>query len=186
MSWNHWVQVSEYDAKTAVLYRFPASMVATTEMCDGRAYIETLMKTCRNCNDDLGRVLYDRLLDADGDLVTAEARYHRKCSFLFHKHSERNDDRSHSEVDTSVLKTFAMLDRKNIWNTVTLMELYEQNGGNTLSRWTLLEKVEGQFGEDRSFHYRGCNACRLKGQYCRRVRYCAHRIWRWSNPQETW
>ena len=28
------------------------------------------------------------------------------------------------------------------------MELYEQNGGTTLSRRTLLEKVEGQFGDD--------------------------------------
>ena len=37
-----------------------------------------------------------------------------------------------------------------------LMELYEQNGGATLSRRTLLEKVEGQFGDDIvSFHSKG-------------------------------
>ena len=48
-------------------------MVATTEMRDGKAYIETLIKKCRNHNDDLGRVLYDHLVAADGDLVAAEA-----------------------------------------------------------------------------------------------------------------
>ena len=43
-----------------------------------------------------------------------------------------------------------------IWNKVELMELYEQNGGTTLSRRTLLEKVEGQFGDDIvSFHSKG-------------------------------
>ena len=55
-------------------------MFATTEMCDGKAYIETLVKKCRNRNADLGRVVYDRLLAVDGDLVAAEARYHRKFS----------------------------------------------------------------------------------------------------------
>ena len=36
------------------------------------------------------------------------------------------------------------------------MELYEQNGGTILSRRTLLEKVEGQFGDDIvSFHSKG-------------------------------
>ena len=100
-------------------------MVATTEMCDGKAYIETLMKKCRNRNDDLGRVVYDRLIAADGDLIAAEARYHRKFSCLFHKHSESNDDRSHSEVDTALLKTFEMLEqnRTKIWNAVELMDL---------------------------------------------------------------
>ena len=93
---------NEYDAKTHVQYRISASMVATTEICDGKAYIETLMKKCRNRNDDLGHAVYDRLLAADGDLVAAEARYHRKCSCLFHKRSESNDDRSHSEVDTAL------------------------------------------------------------------------------------
>ena len=73
---------NEYDAKTTVQYRIPASMVATTEMCDGKAYIETLMKKCRNRNDVLGSVVYDRLLAAGGDLAATEARYHRKCSCL--------------------------------------------------------------------------------------------------------
>ena len=95
---------NEYDAKTHVQYQIPASMVATTEMCDRKASIETLMKKCTNRNDHLGRVVYDRLLAADGDLVAAEAWYHWKCSCLFHKYSESNDDRSHSEVDTALLK----------------------------------------------------------------------------------
>ena len=43
-----------------------------------------------------------------------------------------------------------------IWNRVELIELYEQNGGTTLSRKTLSEKVEGQFGDDIvSFHSKG-------------------------------
>ena len=57
---------SEYDAKTSAQYRIPASVVATTEMCDGKAYIETLMKKCRNRNDDLGHVVYNRFLATDG------------------------------------------------------------------------------------------------------------------------
>ena len=107
---------SEYDAKTPVQYRIPASMFATTEMCDRKAFIETLMKKCRNRNDDLDRVVYC-LLAVDGDVVAAEARYHRKCRCLFHKHSESNDNRWHSEVDTALLKTFEMLDqnRTKIW-----------------------------------------------------------------------
>ena len=93
---------------------------------------------------------FDRFLAADGDLVAAEARYHWKCSCLFHKHYEINDDRSQSEVDTALLKTFEMLEqnRTKIWNKVELMELYEQNGGTTMSRRALLENVEGQFGDD--------------------------------------
>ena len=43
-----------------------------------------------------------------------------------------------------------------IWNKVELMDLYEQNGGTTLSRRTLLEKAEGQFGDDiASFQSKG-------------------------------
>ena len=55
-------------------------------------------------------------------------------------------------------KTFEMLkqNRTKIWNKVELIELYEQNGGTTLSRKTLLGKVEGQFGDDiMSFHSKG-------------------------------
>ena len=36
-----------------------------------------------------------------------------------------------------------------IWNTVEIMELYEQKGGTSLSKRTLLEKfIESHFGED--------------------------------------
>ena len=57
------------------------------------------------CSETLEKP-FDRFLAADGDLVAAEARYHWKCSCIFHKHSESNDDRSHCEVDTAMLKTF--------------------------------------------------------------------------------
>ena len=69
---------------------------------------------------------FDRFLAADGDLVASEARYHWKCSCLFRTHSESNDDRSHSEVDTALLKTFEMLEQNStkIWDKVELMELY--------------------------------------------------------------
>ena len=50
-------------------------------MCDGKAYIETLMKKRRNRNDDFGHVVYDPLLAADDGLVAAEVWYHWKGSF---------------------------------------------------------------------------------------------------------
>ena len=70
----------------------------------------------RLCSEALDKTFHC-FLAADGDLVAAEAQYHWKCSCLFHKHSESNDDRSHSEVDTALLKTFEMLEqnRTKIW-----------------------------------------------------------------------
>ena len=135
---------SEYDAKTPAQYRVPASMVTTTYMCDGQVDIDTLIKKCIERNDDLGRVVHDRLLAADGDLVAAEARYHRKCNCLFHKPAVSIDDYSDSVVDTALLQTFEVLeqDRTKVWNTVEIMDVYEQKGGTRLSRRTLVEKVE--------------------------------------------
>ena len=149
---------SEYDAKTPAQYRVPASMVTTTYMCDGQVYIDTLIKKCIERNDDLGRVVHDRLLAADGDLVAAEARYHRKCNCLFHKPAVSIDDYSDSVVDTALLQTFEVLeqDRTKVWNTVDIMDVYEQKGGTRLSRRTLVEKVESQFVDDiLSFHSPG-------------------------------
>ena len=149
---------SEYDAKTPVQYRVPASMVTTTYMCDGQVDIDTLIKKCIERNDDLGRVVHDRLLAADGDLVAAEARYHRKCNCLFHKPAVSIDDYSDSVVDTALLQTFEVLeqDRTKVWNTVEIMDVYEQKGGTCLSRRTLVEKVESQFVDDiLSFHSPG-------------------------------
>lgn len=101
---------------------------------------------------------HDRLLAADGDLVAAEARYHRKCNCLFHKPAVSIDDYSDSVVDTALLQTFEVLeqDRTKVWNTVEIMDVYEQKGGTRLSRRTLLEEVESQFVDDiLSFHSPG-------------------------------
>lgn len=93
----------EYDAKTPAQYRVPASMIKTTKMGDGQVYIDTLIKKCIECNDDLGRAVHDRLLAADGDLVAEEARYHRKRSCLFHKPAVSVDVNSDSVADTALL-----------------------------------------------------------------------------------
>jgi hypothetical protein len=61
-------------------------------------------------------------------------------------------------VDTALLQTFEVLeqDRTKVWNTVEIMDVYEQKGGTRLSRRTLVEKVESQFGDDiLSFHSPG-------------------------------
>ena len=153
---------SEYDAKTPAQYRVPSSMVVTTDTCDGQVYIDTLIQKCIERNDDLGRAVHDRLLAAaGGDLVAAEARYHRKCSCLFHKPAVSKDDYSDSMVDTALLQTLEVLEqyRTQIWNTVEIMDVYEQKGGANLSRRTLLEKVESHFGDEiLSFHSPGIAA----------------------------
>ena len=95
---------------------------------------------------------------ADGDLVAAEAWHHRKCSCLFHKPPISKDDYSDFVVDTALLQTFKVLkqDRTNVWNTVEIMDVYQQKGGTRFSRGTLLEKVESQFVDDIfSFHSPG-------------------------------
>ncbi|MEG7522541.1 MAG: hypothetical protein M3H12_05505, partial [Chromatiales bacterium] len=68
------------------------------------------------------------------------------------------DDYSDSVVDTALLQTFEVLeqDRTKVWNTVEIMDVYEQKGGTRLSRRTLVEEVESQFVDDiLSFHSPG-------------------------------
>ena len=126
-------------------------------ICPRSGSLKVNQSLCQN--DFVGRhwtKTFDRFQAVDGGLVAAQARYHWKCSF-FHKHSENNDNHSHSEADTASLKTFDILEQNStkIWNKMELIEFYEQNGGTTLSWRTLLEKVEGQFGDDIVFTLKG-------------------------------
>ena len=51
---------------------------------------------------------------------------------------------SDSIMDRALLETFVVLEENctKIWNTVEIMELYEQKGGTSLPKRTLLEKIE--------------------------------------------
>ena len=75
---------------------------------------------------------------------------HTVDNTLFHKHAASVDVNSDSIMDRALLETFVVLEENctKIWNTVEIMELYEEKGGTSLSKRTLLEEIESHFGED--------------------------------------
>lgn len=101
---------SEYDTKIPSQCRVSSSNVETTKTGDGQNYIDFLINKCKEGNDKLGRVVHDRLLAANGDLVAVKARYHHKCSCLFHKLASVEAS-SGSVMDEALLHTIQELDQ---------------------------------------------------------------------------
>lgn len=91
----------EYDARVPSQYRIPASKVTTDKMADGETnYKQYLLDLCQKRDDELGRIVRDRILGAPSDLHAADARYHRKCNTIFHRDTNRGiGTDSNSAVD---------------------------------------------------------------------------------------
>ena len=84
-------------------YQIPASKVTTEKMADGKtSYKQYLLDLCQKRNDELGRIVRDRILGSPADLHAADAKYHRKCNAYFHYFLKDNTDDGSSTADEQV------------------------------------------------------------------------------------
>ena len=119
----------------------------TKDLRDGLTYKDVLCTKCDLQNDELGRVVKDRLVAILGDLPAEEARYHHACNRNFHKlcvkNTVDNEDRSFSETCKVINEN-----RLNIWNSLEIEEVYVGAGGQNLSHRNLFQKVMAHFGDE--------------------------------------
>ena len=146
----------EYDPKVPHKYRVGASEVMTKDLSDGvTTYKDILIAKCDVRNDDLGRVVKNRLVTVLGDLPAEEARYHRECNRNFHKPCVKNVVDAEDRAFTETCKVISG-DRLKIWNSLEIEEAYVEEGGQQLSRRNLIDKVMAHFGDEVvSFHSPG-------------------------------
>jgi hypothetical protein len=143
----------EYDAKVPQQYRTPASIVMTDKMADGvTSYKQYLLDLCQKREDELGRIVSDRILGAQSDLHAADARYHRKCNAAFHACTPRTNDPDSKFVadDQAFSETVNVVysDPTKVWNSLDVEAVYSDKGGCVMSRRVLVEKVIEHFGDE--------------------------------------
>ena len=146
---------AELEKKRPLKYRRIISMVATDKMGDGQDYKQKLLDICSQRNDDLGRVVKNRIIGAGlSDLHAIDARYHRQCCKRFHaiisSRSDSSSSRYGSTDQKALTDTFGAMgeNRQKVWTSTDVEALYFDNGGDEHSRRTLVKKVCEHFGEE--------------------------------------
>ena len=114
----------EYDSKTRIEYRIPASEVTTKDKEDGRPYLSVLLEKCHKRTDKQAGVVRDRLLGILGsDLVAVKARYHRKCQKDFVREKTPGETELKDENFENLCKLLSS-DKLKIWNSHELEQAY--------------------------------------------------------------
>ena len=143
---------NKYDHKVPQQYRIPASKVTTDIMADGKTtYKEYILDICQKRDDELGRIVRDRVIGSLSDLPAADAMYHRKCNATFHRDIPRanmSDDKG--VVDRAFTETVHIVgnNRSKVWNSLDVEAVYSDQGGCVLSRRILVEKLIQHFGDE--------------------------------------
>ena len=137
---------NEYDPKISRQLYEPASKVATAKLPTGfkfKTYKELLEAKCHERKDDLGVIVLARLANAISDLQAADARYHRSCCSKFHTLNCNKHLPDSMYNDQAFLQTCLVIgnDRSRFLNSVDIVAMYRDQGGLSLSRRTLFEKV---------------------------------------------
>jgi hypothetical protein len=139
----------ELERKRPSKYRRTISLVATDKLANGQDYKQKLLGGCAQRDDDLGRVVKDRILGAGlSDLHALDARYHRICCKRFHTITPSRSDSSSADQQ-ALIDTFGAIreNKQNVWTSIDIEAVYFDNGGNEHSRRTLVKKVCEHFGE---------------------------------------
>lgn len=141
----------EIEKKTPSKYRRAVSLVATDKLANGQDFKQKLLDICDQRKDDLGRVVRERTLGAGvSDLHALDARYHRKCSQLFHAkfYATRSNTESSSD-EQALVDTLAEISAnpQKVWTSIEIDSLYSDNGGIEYLRRTLVKKVKDHFGD---------------------------------------
>ena len=112
-----------------------------------------ILRVCDERNDDESDRVKMRIQGALSDLKAAKGQYHRDCRAKFM--SKRNIEAakckqsSDESIEESLLKLVSFMEdqKKSLWSSIDLHELYDEYGG-TSSRRVLISKLSDHFGED--------------------------------------
>jgi len=143
----------EKDRKNPKRWR-PAYQCRRIDSSGQKSMKELILEACTVRNDDWAEQVRIRVEGTISDLHAAGARYHVNCKAHFLASSSVTCTSGKSiknELDDSALEYVIDVmskDLSQLWNSVELYQVYSYNGGNVLSRKTLLRKLLEFFGDD--------------------------------------
>lgn len=141
--------------KSSLKVQKTALLARTDKLANGQDYKQKLLGVCTKHGDRLGHVIRERILGAGlSDLHALDARYHWKCCTQFRNILRCSNDSSSVSYNTAdsqalvdALGTIGE-DKKKIWTSIEVEDLYSDNRGSQYLRWTLVKKVCEHFGDD--------------------------------------
>ena len=121
---------------------------------DLQSYKQTILDVIDSRQEEEGRQVKIRLMDAIGDLHTADARYHDDCrkSFMEPRSvaAAAHSGRETQDIEPAVSSTILSMknDMLHIWNSIGVYNMYKDHGGKLYSRRTLLSKLLDILGSE--------------------------------------
>lgn len=121
---------------------------------DRLPFKESILLICDQRNDSQADEVRLRLQGAVSDLHAADAQYHLDCYNKFVSprviQAANKTSSTSEEVGAAFLQVIEEMeqDKKRLWNSVDLLDLYTSLGGDKLSRRRLVECVTSHFGVD--------------------------------------
>ena len=116
-----------------------------------KSYKEYLLEKCHSRSDQWANQVQHRIESAISDLHAADMRYHKNCYSLFMSNRCLSDDQNSVSVEDKALQL--MIDtlhtnRSQIWNSIELFKMYQENNGYVLTRYSLIEQWQQHFQDD--------------------------------------
>lgn len=109
---------------------------------------------CDERNDEQSSSVRLRIQGSCSDLHAAEARYHDKCRKLFMSKPNIQTVRNQCHLDTSENKALSTVmktirnDSNRAWSSVQIHRQYTENKGASMTRRTLMNKIEEELKDE--------------------------------------
>ena len=132
-----------------------AFLCRTTDRGGGKkSFKEVILQVCEERDDEQAVSVRFRIHGSSSDLPAAEARYHNKCRISFIGESNIKVAGNQYRQDTTENKAFLTVtnsiknDINRAWTSVEIHKLYTANNGFSMTRKTLMNKIEEHLTEE--------------------------------------